>query len=254
MNWKFWKPKEEIAEPVETFEPRQSFIGNGLVGYNPILEDVFDGEKNAGELGAVYDTLPDHLRLRLRAYDMNLKTDIIKIITGKFFKWVVGSGLKLQAEPNQVVLGMSGITEDFTKFQSEIENSFGLYAKSKYGDYQRKDWLHKKAIDAFKTAFLGGDCLCIVRVDKFGPNIQVVDGQQVSNPFDDKKKGEGNRIINGIEINKRGEHIAFWVEQENLLETNETTLNTHKRVIATNSNGNLMAWMVYGDKARIDVC
>lgn len=239
-------------EPVQTFEPKQHFIGDGRIGYNPILEDTFDGEKNPGELGAVYDTLPDHLRLRLRAYDMNLKTDLIKIITGKFFKWVVGTGLKLQSEPNEVVLKMSGLNEDFPTFKTQIENSFGLYAKSKYGDYQRKDWLHKKAIEAFQAAFLGGDCLCIIRVNEFGPNIQVVDGQQVSSPFDDKEKGEGNRIKSGVEIDKKGEHIAFWVEQENDLDTNDTNLKTHKRVVATNSNGNLMAWMIYGDKARID--
>lgn len=253
--WNFGKKTiEQVEAPAQVIElePRQEYIGAGRIGYNPILDDVFDGEKNAGELGAVYDTLPDHLRLRLRAYDMNLKTDIIKIITGKFFKWVVGTGLKLQAEPNEVVLGMSGITEDLPKFKSQIENSFTLYAKSKYGDYQKKDWLHKKAIEAFQAAFLGGDCLCIVRVDNFGPNIQVVDGQQISNPFDAKEMGAGNRIKSGIEIDKKGEHIAFWVEQENELDSNYNDLKTHKRVVATNSNGNLMAWMVYGDKARID--
>ena len=247
MNWNWpWNKKEAVAEePTQVLEPRQSYIGNGQI-FNPIFEDVFDGEKNAGELGIVYDTLPDHLRLRLRAYDMDLKTDIIKIITGKFFKWVIGSGLKLQSEPNEVVLKMSGITEDLPTFKKEVENSFSLYAASKYSDYQKKDSFHDRVIDAYKAAFLGGDCLCIVRVDKFGPNIQVLDGQQVESPFDEKGKGAGNTIHSGIEIDKKGEHIAFWVVVK------EDTVRTHKRVIATNSNGNLMAWMVYGDKARID--
>ena len=249
--WNFRKEdKVEAVEAVEVTEPKSTsvnYIGNGQVGYNPIVEDVFDGEKTPGELGYVYNSLPDHLRLRLRAYDMNLKTDIIKIITGKFFKWVVGSGLKLQAEPNEVVLAMSGITEDFPKFKKQTENLFNLYASSSYSDYTRKDWFHEKASEAFKASFLGGDCLCIIRVDKFGPNIQVIDGQQVESPFDAEKKAKGNTIKKGIELNKKGEHIAYWVVQED-----EDSIKTHKRVEAVNSNGNLMAWMIYGDKARID--
>lgn len=253
MNLRFWeRNKEETTlevEDVETVSESRSilFIGNGRVGYNPIMDDVFDGEKTPGELGAVYDTMPDYLRLRLRAYDMNLKTDIVKIITGKFFKWVVGNGLKLQAEPDENVLRISGITADMTTFKKDVESLFNLYANSKYSDYHKKDWFHDKAAEAFKTAFLGGDCLCVLRVDKFGPNIQIIDGQQVSSPFDDKEKGDGNTIHHGIEMDKGGRHIAFWIS----VGGDQSTIE-HKRILAENSNGNLMAWMVYGNKERID--
>ena len=253
MNLKFWERNKKEAilevEDVETVSESKSimYIGNGRVGYNPILDDVFDGEKTPGELGAIYDSMPDYLRLRLRAYDMNLKTDIVKIITGKFFKWVVGNGLKLQAEPDENVLRISGITADMTTFKKDVESLFNLYANSKYSDYHKKDWFHDKAAEAFKTAFLGGDCLCVLRVDKFGPNIQIIDGQQVSTPFDDKGKGADNTICHGIEMDKGGRHIAFWISVGG-----DTSTIEHKRILAENSNGNLMAWMVYGNKERID--
>jgi hypothetical protein len=255
MNLKFWQKKptkvtaELVDEQMSSSQPSSVlFIGGGRVGYNPILHDVFDGEKTPGELGAVYDTLPDHLRLRLRAYDMNLKTDIIKIITGKFFKWVIGSGLKLQAEPDENVLSMSGITIDAAKFKKDVEGLFNLYSSSKYSDYHQKDWLHEKASDAFKTSFLGGDCLCVIRFNKYGPNIQVIDGQQVSTPFDEKGKVEGNIIKAGIELDKSGKHVAFWVSACK----DETGSIGHTRIEAENSNGNLVAWMIYGNKERID--
>lgn len=254
MNWRFWKSKnEESGVPVMENPPEPPatksavYIGEGRIGFNPIVDDVFDGEKTPGELGAVYNTLPDYLKLRLRAYDMNLKTDIVKIITGKFFKWVVGTGLKLQSEPDENVLEISGIKADLTKFQKNVESLFNLYAGSKYSDYHKKDWLHEKAAEAFKTAFLGGDCLCVVRVDDYGPNIQVIDGQQVETPFDETSKVAGNVIKHGIELNKKGEHVAFWVAIDK-----ENALSTHERIAAENSNGNLMAWMVYGNKERID--
>lgn len=255
MNWKFWK--ENIKETIEASQPKQEFeaqsaqyIGHGRIGYNPIIEDVFDGEKTPGEMGAVYDTIPDHLRLRLRAYDMDLKTDLIKIITGKFFKWIVGNGLKFQAEPNDVVLKLCGINlsiEEINAFKSSSEALFETYTNSKYSDYNKKDWFHDKASEAFKTAFLGGDCLAVVRIDEFGPNIQIVDGQNISDPFDETEKEEGNTIKHGIEINKKGQHVAFWVAVDT-----DNNIAEHKRIVAENSNGNLMAWMIYGSKARID--
>lgn len=253
MKWTLFgkKAKPEIKEEEEftgSAQPKSAmFIGNGKFGYNPILPDTFDGEKTPGELGSVYDTMPDYLRLRLRAYDMNLKTDIIKIITGKFFKWVIGNGLKLQAEPDETVLELSGIDTDLAQFKKAAEAFFNIYSNSKHSDYHKRDWLHEKAAEAYKTSFLGGDCLCIVRVDDFGPNIQVVDGQQVSSPLDEKGKDEGNTICHGIELNKKGEHVAFWVQNGN----DETGLS-HIRIKAVNKNGNLMAWMIYGNKERID--
>lgn len=245
----FGKQEEEF-----TGKPKSSIIDSyGAVNYNPIIDDVFDGEKTPGELGAIYDTVPEHLKLRLRAYDMHLKTDIIKIITGKFFKWVIGSGLKLQAEPNETVLNLKNINEDLPMFQKNVEALFNLYSGSKYSDYHRRDWLHEKAKEAFSTSFLGGDCLCIIRVDDAGPNIQVIDGQQISTPLEEKAE-DGNVIRDGIEMNSRGEHIAFWVtkSKRDVLDDDMLLEIDYERISAVDSQGNLVAWMVYGMKARID--
>jgi len=244
---KGWFKSEEVEEGLNPESSNTSYIGYGKLGYNPIEYDIFDGEKTPGELGTIYDTLPDHIGLRLRAYDLNLKTDIIKAITGKFFKWVVGTGLKLQYEPNKKVLEICGITEDPSFLKDDAEALFSLYANSNYSDYTGKDDLHKKANDAFKAAFLGGDCLCVIRVNKFGPNIQVIDGEKVETPFAETGKAEGSKIEKGIEINAKGEHVAFWVAT-----SGEDSIVEHKRIKAKNSNGNTVAWMVYGDKHRID--
>lgn len=218
---------------------------------NPIIGDVYDGEKTPGEMGAIYDTLPNHLKLRLRAYDANLKTDIVKIITGKFFKWVVGSGLKLQAEPNKTVLGLSGVdTSNIKDFQKNVEALFNLYSNSKYSDYHKKDWLHEKANEAFQVSFLGGDCLCVLRVDKkYGVNVQVIDGQHICTPLDEALE-ENSNIKNGIEINSKGEHVAFWVKKRGVND-DLTDKDSFERIEAV-VGGRTMAWMIYGTKHRID--
>ena len=249
-NWKIKKGVPTMEDPPPPPLPKSStitFIGDGRVGYNPIIDDIYDGEKTPGEMGAVRNTVPDHLRLRLRAYELNLKTDLIKVITGKFFKWVIGSGLKLQSEPSEEVLKIFGADFDTSMFKKQVEALFELHAKSRLSDYQRKDWLHKKATEAFKAAFLGGDCLCVLRYDDEGVNIQIIDGQQVQNPFEDTRKEKGNEIKKGIELNEKGEHVAFWVN----VEGSENAIE-HERIPARNSNGNLVAWMIYGTKERLD--
>lgn len=257
---------DELSKKIITVENKNTELTNELKNstlfldehhyrnrFNPIVTEFWDGEKTPGELGSPINSIPDHERLRLRAYDLNLKTDIIKIITGKFFKWVVGSGLKLQCQPNKEVLRLSGINADLQQFQTSVEALFSVYSNSTYADYKRQDNLHIKAAEAFQAAFLGGDCLCIIRVEDYGPTIQVIDGQQIKNPLDSKGKGEGNIIKHGIEVNGRGEHVAYWVVVDNIIEgDSNSTETTHERVEATNSLGQKMAWIIYGDKARID--
>ncbi|AGF91664.1 portal protein [Cellulophaga phage phi47:1] len=83
--------------------------------------------------------------------------------------------------------------------------------------------------------------------------MQVIDGEHIEDPFDDTGKAQGNNIVKGIEINSKGEYVAFWVSNKS--ESSNELLNGmigHTRIEAVNSNGNLVAWMMYGDKARID--
>tara|TARA_B100000953_G_scaffold290249_1_gene275085 strand:- start:4598 stop:6199 length:1602 start_codon:yes stop_codon:yes gene_type:complete len=239
--------KEEVQEEKTQPENLSLVDTYGPINRRGIYYDTFDGEKTPGELGNIYDTLPDHLALRMRSYDMELKVDIIKIITGKFFKWILGSGLSFQAEPNQEILNLYGVNFDIEGFKKKSEALFRHYMDSKYSDYNRNDNFHKKVKDALRDSFLGGDCLFIARFDDYGPNIQVIDGEHIVDPIDDTGKGKGNKIKNGVEINKRGEHVAFWIKKEG----DDLDL-THDRIKAQNKEGDDVAWMLYGTKHRIN--
>lgn len=215
---------------------------------NIVIKESFDGEKTPGELGNIYDLQPEYHKLRMRAYEMDLKTDLIKIITGKIFKWIIGTGLKLQSECDYEVLNMLGynVQEDsLEQFKTRSEHLFNLWAKSKLGDYSEQQNIHQKGNDAFKTAFLGGDALVILRYSKSdGVTVQLIDGEQIQSPLDDAKKSEGNEIKYGVEVDKRGRHVAYWVKVDG------TDLE-YKR-ITVKSNGIKRAWLIYGYKHRID--
>lgn len=257
MAW--WNKKliEEIAElKRETSDLKEAsshYQGAGHI--YPVRTEYFDGEKTPGELGYLKDSIPNHQALRYRVYDAELKSDVVKIITGKFFKFVIGTGLKLQAEPQKVVLESEGINlSELSKFTKTVEARFAVYAESKVSDYKGMDDLHQKMVDAYTSSFLGGDALCVQRIDKDGNlNMQVIDGQHIETPFDDEMieaiKSRGNTIRHGIELDGKGKHVSFFVR----VEDKDKILGKFERIEARGEKtGRLLAWMIYGNKHRID--
>jgi len=212
---------------------------------------AFDGEKTPGELGTPVNIVPEHQGLRYRAYEANLKSDIVKIITGKFFTWVVGNGLKLQAEPNEDALLTEGISEDLSQFKTHVEARFKVFSSSKLSDFAGMENLHRRASEAFKTAFLSGDALIILRVINQTVKVQVIDGAEVMNPvleskFYQEAKDRGNKIIHGIELDSKNQHVAYFVK----IEGKDNLLYEFERIESKTKEGRLMAWMIYGDKHR----
>jgi capsid protein len=254
MAWWNILKKDSVESDSPAIEAESSTYYRG--NWQPIITERFDGEKTPGEMGVIRNLLPNHEHLRARAFEAHLKSDLVKIITGKFFKYVIGTGLKLQAEPQAAVLASEGISKDgLPEFRNIVEARFQVYSDSRRSSYTGMGDLHEKAIEAFSTAFLGGDCLCIQRInEKSELSMDVIDGQHIKTPYLDAQmmadvKSRGNTIKEGIELNSRGEHVAFYV----LTEDADYILGKFKRIEARGAKtGRLLAWMVYGDKHRID--
>jgi len=223
--------------------------GSKIYGQNyPIITRSFDGEKTPGELGVISNSIPDYQRLRIRAYDAEMRSDIVKILTERFFQWVLCSGLKLQSEPNTDLLALENIEEDFETFKNSIEARFNVYSKSKYSDYSKMQNLHQKALEAYKTAFIGGDCLVICRIENLILNVQLIDGCHIQTPYNSnylkEAEARGNYINHGIEIDKRGEHVAFYIKQKDL---------KYERVaVYGEKSKRKLAWLIYGERKRVD--
>jgi capsid protein len=230
---------------------------NMVVGYEyAIVNKKWDGEKNLGELGLVVNNIPDYHRLRLRSYNAYATIDTFKTIASKYFYWKIGSGLKLQAEPNLTVLKSEGLDitdEQSSELQKVIEARFMIWANSKQSDYLKQKNLHQLASDFDKGKYLGGDNLLIVRFDDNGPNIQFVSGEFVCNPgieteYFAKAKERGNDIKHGIEIDKDGKHIAFFVRIKK-----KDSVDEFERVPAYGlKSGKKLAWLVSGEKISPD--
>jgi capsid protein len=222
--------------------------------WHPIINRRWDGEKTPGELGAVSRNLADHVRLRYRSYDAADKIDTVKTITGKYFKYIVGSGLKLNAQPNKVVLGLEGINENYDDFIKHVEARFNVWANSKFCSQDKQKDLHDLASNGFSTAFLGGDVLVICRLTKHGLTVQVVDGEHVQTPYFENDylnqvKERGNFCTHGIEHDVNGEHVGYFVKSK----SNTDQFAKFEYIKAKGEKtGRVFAWMVYGSKQRAD--
>lgn len=225
-----------------------AFTSSPYYRYSPIYSVPFDGEKTPGEMGAAknYNLLYDYLRVR--SWQSYLESEITQIVINKYILWVVGSGLKVQPEPVRHVLGQEGITlrEDFVK---NVETRFNLWTFSRFSDSSRMNPIDYLSGEAFKNACIGGDCLVVMRVDKGYCNIQVIDGSHVVSPYLDNKyfneaKARGNRIEYGIELSPDNEHIAYYIYGADA--------KIYRVPRLGEKSGRLMAFMVYGNKYRID--
>lgn len=251
--------EKAIENVVPDKQPTSSTYNQSDITYGhtyPILTKKWDGEKTLGELGTVIRNVPDYQRLRLRSYHAYATIDTVKIIASKFFYWTIGNGLKLQSEPNRTVLKSEGVLNDdaiYTEFQKTTEARFMVYANSKQCDFLKEKNLHELAMDFYQGSFLGGDALVIARFDNNGPNVQFISGEFIDNPgidegFHKTATDNKNFIVDGIEIDASGKHIAYFVKIKV-----PNGLDKHERIPAVGEkSGKRLAWLVSGKKVAPD--
>lgn len=222
--------------------------------YTPVVYTNYTGEKSFGELGPVNRYSMDYRILALRSWQAFTDNDIAKLIIDNYVKWVIGVGLRIEAQPNREVLRSEGVNltdEQLSDFKKVIESRFDIHSNSKHSGYSKQMNLHQTAAEAVKIAALSGDCLIVKRFNpKTGLNVEVIDGLRIVTPVENNKifnilKAKNHRIVNGIEMNERGEHIAYFVQRENEF--------SHERILAKGpKTGRPMAFMMYFSKYRID--
>lgn len=216
------------------------------------LYPVFDGEKTPYELGTPLWFDQDYYSIRLRAWERYIKTDFVQNAIRKYCLWVIGSGLKLQSEPSKHVLENNGIIigDDKLNLLSKLlEEKFRLYANSIHSSYSGNVGvnLHEQAAEALKNAILSGDVLVVERTINGSVTTQVIDGFFIQTPivsnYIDEAEKRGNRIVDGVEIDKTGRHVSFYIATDEL---------NYQRILCRGSKtGNVQAWLMYGMKGKI---
>lgn len=140
----------------------------------------------------------------------------------------VGSGLKLKSRLDCEVLGISD--EEGQKLESQIEREFKLWA-----DTNRCDALGVNNFYEMQGLFLlgrllNGDGFCLRKYEKptanmpYGLRLQLIEADRICTPRYDgftignspyisygRNPSNENDIYSGIEINKNGKVVAYWI-------------------------------------------
>jgi len=218
--------------------------------YSPIFTYSYNGEKTPGEMGLIKNYLPDYNALRARSWQSYLESEITQTVINKFNLWVIGTGLKLQSEPELRVLKQQGVTGDFSKFEDTIESRFKIYAKSKLSSHNGNDSLHALAKAAHINSIVGGDVLVVLRYEENRRvTVQLIDGAHVQSPIFNSSllkevEKRGNTIKHGVEVNAKGSHVAYFI---NTVKDGEMRVEAYNPVAKKRT-----AFLVYGLKYRLD--
>lgn len=192
----------------------KAFFSQRTGYYQPMY--VYNGEKNNGELGPTKNYLLDYASLRSRGNQFYLDNEVVQIVINRMNAWVIGNGLRLESEPDELILQSEGIKLDIQKFSDLVEARCNTLKESRETTYSRERNLSMEESRAFVSSSNGGGILVVLRVKKGIVNCELIDGGHVRHPqmgtdLNPTLLPDGNRICNGIEMNDAGEHIAYWV-------------------------------------------
>ena len=237
---RFFKRKKKPIPTVDVTNLPQA-------GVAPARFTDFNGSKFFGGFGTTEVQLIDYWTLRLRStqlYNENLyaRGMLRRLITNE-----INTGLVPEVMPDEMTLGLAPDSQ--SEWSENVENRFSLYAASaKICDFNELATFDSLQRAARLEALVGGDVLVVVGQSKQGlPNIRLINGAAVRQPLGvDMKLKNGNRIVHGVELDKRGRHVAFHVVTNELGKTRRITAKGAK-------TGRPKAWLLYGTDKRHDV-
>lgn len=152
----------------------------------------------------------------------------------------IGLGLKLNPRPDVELLGLD--TDEATEWVKNVKREFGLWA-------DRRETCDATGVNNFyemqqllmSSWLMSGDVFALVQSEKAAPyapytlRLRPVEADRVATPTDSgllsfirttgKNPKNGNTIYDGVEVNKNGKAVAYWIRNtypfENSLEQTE---------------------------------
>lgn len=196
-----------------------SHNNKSLKGYNPRKL----GYK--ADIGANLSTLRD------RSADLAINTPVGTAAINTSTTHTVGAGLNVFPRPKFQILGVSA--EDARAWARKVRAEFDLWADSKDCDIYRKNNLYDMQSIAYQGYLTDGDSFAVFRRKPTTPDmpytlrLQLIEGNRVSNPLTTStyatgdptgvealNSDNGNRILNGVEIDTDGAIVAYWVSNQ----------------------------------------
>ncbi|QKS70246.1 phage portal protein [Paenalkalicoccus suaedae] len=127
---------------------------------------------------------------------------------------VIGSGLRLNSQIDYEYLNMTNKEAD--AWETKVEREFNMWARSNTCDVQRMNNFYELQQLAFLSWLMSGDAFATLPYIKrpgmpYDIRVQLFEADRVSNP--NHASTIDGKIINGVEIDSKGEVIAYHFAQ-----------------------------------------
>lgn len=203
----------------------------------------FNGEKNFGEIGSVVRYDLDHQQLAYRSWQSYLTSNIAKTALQKLSIWIIGKGLRLNSHPNEQILKANGINLNVEKFTQEVEALWKIWAESNHSTLNGMQTFNELMHDCYLNSKIGGDVLQRLHVVNGELKVSITDSLHLHSLTSSNIFIDGIKIDRGVKVDVTGRHIEY-----SLLDVNQQ----YKTIPCFASNGLRIAFLVYGDKYRIE--
>ena len=227
--------------PVISIDALNNYVGNEMASWG--------GEKFLGGFGVTKDyTIVDYATLRTRSKQLFTENLYARGLIRRLITNEINKGLALEATPDAEILGIP--REELAVWSENTERRFNIWGKSPLMcDYKGMSTLGAIQRQARMMAIVSGDVLIILRQGPAQlPTIDLIDAEHVDNPDKDADyraiKRRGNTVEHGVEMDASGNHVAYFVLQED---------DTYKRVPSHGpKTGRKQAWLLYGTEKLLD--
>lgn len=212
-----------------------------------------DGTKFPGGFGDTQILLTDYWTLRARSIQLFETNLYARGLIRRFVTNVINTGLHLECIPEESILGFA--EDELSDWSELVENRFGIWTRTAWLCDQRElSAFGALQASSYAEALIAGDVLVVLRQDpRTGlPRVQLISGSAIQSPLEAGALGRlanGNRVCHGVELDRQGRHVAFWVR-----EPDPQGIGTvGKRLPAWGEkSGRRLAWLVYATDKRLD--
>ena len=184
---------------------------------------TFDGSKFRGALRSAYPSGYDldYTTIRGQARKARWDSAQARSIIRRLVDNVIGTGMSASASPMWDQIGSQLTPEERSALSKKITQQFALYMQSHEPDATGRMTGYELQAFELLNELGDGEAVIIQRfsgaASRMSPvNLQFIDPDQVSNPFDAAVRvaaeASGNSLVDGLEVDTYGKEIAVHVQ------------------------------------------